>query len=105
MYGPGVVVVRVFGKLLSLTAIALTTPIDDHTGELRMLYHVRKPAGLPFLAPLLKLVFRTQALGEVREEVRIWDHEIHQARPVLLPHERGIKALRRWYAQFYPAGS
>ncbi|MGW4212565.1 Rieske 2Fe-2S domain-containing protein [Lentzea sp. NPDC004789] len=103
MYGPGVMVVRVFGKLLSLTAIALTTPIDDRTSELRMLYHVRKPAGLPFLAPLLKLVFRTQALGEVREEVRIWDHKIHQARPVLLQHERGIKALRRWYAQFYPA--
>jgi len=105
MYGPGVMVVRVFGKLLSLTAIALTTPIDDRTSELRMLYHVRKPAGLPFLAPLLKLVFRTQALGEVREEVRIWDHKIHQARPVLLRHERGIKALRRWYAQFYPTGT
>ena len=40
---------------------------------------------------------------EVREEVRIWDHKVHQARPVLLQHERGIKALRRWYAQFYPA--
>ena len=39
----------------------------------------------------------------MREEVRIWDHKIHQARPVLLPHEKGIRALRRWYAQFYPA--
>jgi hypothetical protein len=39
----------------------------------------------------------------VREEVRIWDHKIHQSRPVLLPHEKGIRALRRWYAQFYPS--
>jgi len=103
MYGPGVMVVRVHGSMLSLTAIALTNPIDDRTSELRMLYHLRKPAGMPFLTPALKLIFRTQAFGEVREETRIWDHKIHRARPVLLPHENGIKALRRWYAQFYPA--
>ncbi len=103
MYGPGVMVVRVHGSMLSLTAIALTNPIDDRTSELRMLYHLRKPAGMPFLTPALKLIFRTQAFGEVREETRIWDHKIHRARPVLLPHEHGIKALRRWYAQFYPA--
>jgi hypothetical protein len=67
-----------------------------------MLYYLRKPAWLPFLTPLFKLVFRAEALGEVREEVQIWDHKIHQPRPVLLPHEKGIRALRRWYAQFYP---
>ncbi|MFI0774477.1 Rieske 2Fe-2S domain-containing protein [Streptomyces sp. NPDC021212] len=103
MYGPGVMVVRVLGPVLSVTAVALTTPVDDRTSEMRMLYYVRKPARLPLLAPVLKLVFRAEALKEVREEVRIWDHKIHQARPVLLPHEKGIRALRRWYAQFYPA--
>ncbi len=103
MYGPGVMVVRVHGPVLSVTAVALTTPIDDRTSELRMLYYLRKPSRLPFLTPLFKLAFRAEALGEVREEVEIWDHKIHQARPVLLPHEKGIKALRRWYAQFYPS--
>jgi hypothetical protein len=53
------------------TAPEFAGPIDDvqtarnRTSELRMLYHVRKPTGLPFLAPVLKLVFRSQALGEV----------------------------------------
>ncbi|WP_405818880.1 Rieske 2Fe-2S domain-containing protein [Streptomyces sp. NBC_01390] len=105
MYGPGVMVVRVHGPVLSVTAVALTTPVDDRTSELRMLYYVRKPARFPLrlLTPLLKLVFRAEALGEVREEVEIWDHKIHQARPVLLPHEKGIRALRRWYMQFYPS--
>jgi phenylpropionate dioxygenase-like ring-hydroxylating dioxygenase large terminal subunit len=103
MYGPGVMVVRSHGPALSVTAVALTTPVDDRTSEMRMLYYLRKPARLPFLVPLLKLVFRAEALGEVREEVRIWDHKIHQSRPVLLPHEKGIRALRRWYAQFYPS--
>ncbi|GGZ96021.1 hypothetical protein GCM10010344_75410 [Streptomyces bluensis] len=103
MYGPGVMVVRAHGPVLSVTAVALTTPVDDRTSEMRMLYYVRKPSRLPLLAPALKLVFRAEALNEVREEVRIWDHKIHQARPVLLPHEKGIRALRRWYAQFYPA--
>ncbi len=78
MYGPGVMVVRVHGPVLSVTAVALTTPVDDRTSELRMLYYVRKPARLPFLTPVLKLVFRAAALGEVREEVRIWDHKIHR---------------------------
>ena len=103
MYGPGVMVVRVHGPVLSVTAVALTTPVDDRTSEMRMLYYLRKPARLPFLTPVFKLIFRAEALGEVREEVRIWDHKIHQPRPVLLPHEKGIRALRRWYAQFYPA--
>ncbi|MET7475939.1 Rieske 2Fe-2S domain-containing protein [Streptomyces sp. NPDC005648] len=105
MYGPGVMVVRTHGPALSVTAVALSTPVDETTSELRMLYYLRHPGrgGLRFLTPALKLVFRAEALGEVREEVRIWDHKIHQARPVLLPHEQGIKRLRRWYAQFYPA--
>ncbi|MDX3247420.1 Rieske 2Fe-2S domain-containing protein [Streptomyces sp. ME18-1-4] len=102
MYGPGVMVVRTHGPALSVTAVALSTPVDDRTSELRMLYYLRKPARAPFLTPALKLVFRAEALGEVREEVRIWDHKIHQPRPVLLPHEKGIRELRRWYAQFYP---
>ncbi|MFF0161626.1 Rieske 2Fe-2S domain-containing protein [Streptomyces sp. NPDC005263] len=104
MYGPGVMVVRTHGSALSVTAVALTTPVDDRTSEMRMLYYIRKPARLPFLTPALKLAFRAVALGEVREEVRIWDHKVHQPRPVLLPHAKGIKALRRWYAQFYPPG-
>ncbi|MFF7265669.1 Rieske 2Fe-2S domain-containing protein [Streptomyces sp. NPDC008159] len=106
MYGPGVMVVRTHGPVLSVTAVALSTPVDERTSELRMLYHLRGPARGPLLSallsPLLKLVFRREALGEVREEVRIWDHKIHQPRPVLLPHEKGIRAIRRWYAQFYP---
>ncbi|MEV7892165.1 Rieske 2Fe-2S domain-containing protein [Streptomyces sp. NPDC002817] len=102
MYGPGVMVVRTHGPVLSVTAVALSTPVDDRTSELRMLYYIRKPAWLPFLTPLAKLVFRMAALDEVRKEVGIWDHKIYQAHPVLLPHEKGIKALRRWYAQFYP---
>ncbi|HEY8982931.1 MAG TPA: Rieske 2Fe-2S domain-containing protein [Streptomyces sp.] len=102
MYGPGVMVVRTQGPVLSLTAIALSTPVDDQTSELRMLYYLRKPPRAPFLTPLLKLVFRSQALGEVREEVLIWDHKVHLPKPVLLPHEKGIRALRKWYAQFYP---
>jgi hypothetical protein len=54
MYGPGVMVVRVEGPVLSLTAVALTTPVDERTSEMRMLYDLRKPARLPLLAPASK---------------------------------------------------
>ena len=37
MYGPGVMVVRTHGPVLSVTAVALSTPVDDRTSELRML--------------------------------------------------------------------
>jgi phenylpropionate dioxygenase-like ring-hydroxylating dioxygenase large terminal subunit len=101
MYGPGVMVVRTHGPALSVTAVALTTPIDEKTSEMRMLYFIRKPTWAPFLSPLYKMVFKRAALPEVRQEIAIWDHKIYRERPVLLPHEQGIKALRRWYAQFY----
>ncbi|MGW1270364.1 Rieske 2Fe-2S domain-containing protein [Streptomyces sp. NPDC002491] len=103
MHGPGLMVVRTHGPLLSVTAVALTTPVDDRTSELRMLYYIRKPARLPLLTPLAKLVFRIEALDEVRMETAIWDQKIHRPHPILLPHEKGIRALRRWYTQFYPA--
>lgn len=51
MYGPGVMVVRTHGPVLSVTAVALSTPVDDRTSELRMLYYIRKPSWLPFLTP------------------------------------------------------
>ncbi|MET8427149.1 Rieske 2Fe-2S domain-containing protein [Nocardia sp. NPDC004860] len=105
MYGPGIMVVRTTGALITMTAIALTTPIDDTTSQLRMLYYIRRRPGFPFAAPILKLALRLVAFGEVREELAIWDHKIHRPRPVLLPHEKGIKSLRRWYAQFYPPQS
>jgi phenylpropionate dioxygenase-like ring-hydroxylating dioxygenase large terminal subunit len=101
MHGPGVMAVRVHGRYFSLTTVALTTPIDERTSELRLLNYVAKPSAAPFLHPLLKQAFRLVALPEVRQEVRIWDHKIHRPRPVLLPHEQGIRALRKWYAQFY----
>lgn len=101
MYGPGVMLVRAHGSLMSVTAVALTTPIDERTSEMRMLYYLRKPSRLSIMMPLLKLIFRWETSRELREEVRIWDHKIYRAQPILLPHEVGIKALRRWYAQFY----
>ncbi|MFI1918327.1 hypothetical protein [Nocardia sp. NPDC020380] len=91
------------GRYLSITPSA--GPASDIAGVPRVHHYVRKPAGIPFAASILKLAFRLVAFREVREELEIWDHKIHRPRPVLLPHEKGIKALRRWYAQFYPAES
>ncbi|TDZ78938.1 3-ketosteroid-9-alpha-monooxygenase oxygenase subunit [Mycobacteroides salmoniphilum] len=103
MYGPGVMVVRTQGRFFSMTALALTTPIDAERSEMTMLYYVRKPRGAALaLTPLLKLIFRISAFKEVHHEVAIWDNKIHRAKPILLPHEQGIRALRQWYQQFYP---
>jgi hypothetical protein len=103
MFGPGVMVARTRGDFLTSTTLALTTPIDASTSEMRLLHYIAGPERAPYLSPVLQAIFRTVATPEVRKEVRIWNHKIHRARPVFLPHERGIRALRRWYAQFYEA--
>ncbi|MEH0420372.1 hypothetical protein [Streptomyces sp. B21-083] len=51
------------------------------------------PRTFRLLTSTRKLVFRRGGLGEVREEVEIWDLKIHRTSPVLLPHEKGIRAI------------
>lgn len=105
MYGPGVMVVRVEERFFRLAAIALTTPVDDETSELRMIYLIERPRYAPFLHPLLRELFRMTTDGEVDSEIAIWDRKVFSERPVFLRHETGIRALRRWYAQFYPSAA
>lgn len=103
MHGPGVMIVRTSGKYMRTTTIALTTPVDDTTSELRLLHYIKRKKNAPMLMPAQKLFFKLVAGPEVLEERRIWDAKIWRERPVLLPHETGIRSLRRWYAQFYDA--
>lgn len=101
MYGPGVALVRVTTSIMDISAIALTTPVDEQLSEMRMIYLIKRPPFAPLLHPLLRAIFRITAYGEVDAEAAIWDRKIYQRRPILLPHEKGIRALRRWYEQFY----
>lgn len=101
MHGPGIMVVRTVGRYITTTTIALTTPVDDSVSELRLLHYVKRKPNAPWLTPLQKAFFSYIARPEVLEEKRIWDHKVWRERPILLPHETGIRALRRWYAQFY----
>lgn len=105
MIGPGVMIVRTTGRHFEATAIAFTTPIDATRSELRMTYFLGRPSRLPFLAPLVPWVFARVSDPEVEAEVAIWDRKRYLTRPVLLPHETGIRELRRWYAQFYDVAS
>ena len=94
-------VVRSAGKAIRLVAIALTNPIDDTSSELRMTYMIKNWYGLPLLDSLLRLTFGLLTDPEVDAENAIWDRKTYVARPLFLPHEKGIRALRRWYEQFY----
>lgn len=101
MHGPGVMIVRTAGRYMTTTTVALTTPIDDRASELHLLHYIKRAELGRVLVPFQKLFFNLVAGPEIREERRIWDAKIWRERPILLPHETGIRALRRWYAQFY----
>lgn len=66
-----------------------------------MIYLIKRPRFAPLLHPLLRAIFQTAAYGEVDAEASIRDRKIYRPRPILLPHEKGIRALRRWYEQCY----
>ncbi|MFW6067449.1 MAG: Rieske 2Fe-2S domain-containing protein [Myxococcota bacterium] len=43
-------------------------------------------------------------ISQWREDIAIWEHKVHRRRPMLVPGDGPILAMRRWYARFYPDG-
>jgi cholesterol 7-desaturase len=43
-------------------------------------------------------------IAQWREDVAIWEHKIYRPRPMLVPGDGPILAMRRWYQRFYPEG-
>jgi hypothetical protein len=100
MYGPGVMDVSAVGPM-NLLALALTTPLDQGYSEMRLLSSIKNPLGSRILGALMRWYYSERSSAEVSIEEKIWDNKTHLSRPVLLPHEKGIRRLRDWYQQFY----
>lgn len=42
-------------------------------------------------------------IAQWREDIAIWEHKVYNRRPMLVPDDGPILAMRRWYARFYPS--
>jgi nitrite reductase/ring-hydroxylating ferredoxin subunit len=100
MFGPGVMFFRTLGFAPS-SVLALTTPIDEHASELRLLVAADDVLGIPLSRFLHAFVLRSVAASDLAIEGRIWGYKKWVARPLFLGHERVQRQIRAWYQQFY----
>jgi len=91
-YGLGLVWLRTPGQVPFLTA---TTPIDDETVDLRLLFLVDDHLDDAGKA-MIEAIAATTA-----DDVPIWEHKVYRDRPHLVPGDGPIGVLRKWARQFY----
>lgn len=97
-FGPGIAVLRVPNMMTVLTT---TTPIDRRHCRLNWHFHVAAP--LAHLAD--DMVAGVTGEYGLMADVPIWRDKVFLERPVLVKGDGNIAEFRRWYAQFYDAGS
>ena len=91
-YGLGLVWLRTPGQVPFLTA---TTPIDDESVDLRLLFLVHDGIDEAGKAMIDAIAATTAS------DVPIWEHKVYRERPVLVPGDGPIGVLRKWAKQFY----
>jgi phenylpropionate dioxygenase-like ring-hydroxylating dioxygenase large terminal subunit len=83
-----------------VTFLTATTPVDEESVELRLLFLVHEGPGATGLSPASKAAL--DALCEnVARDVPIWEHKVYRDRPPLVAGDGPIGVLRKWARQFY----
>ncbi|NRB38509.1 MAG: Rieske (2Fe-2S) protein [Pseudomonadales bacterium] len=100
MIGPGFMVVKTSG-LFTVSAFALTTPIDETWSEMRFYTTAQRVWWLPGMAWYAHRLLRKTAIKDLTVEGAIWNHKQYLEKPIFQAHERSIGKFRKWYQQFY----
>jgi 3-ketosteroid 9alpha-monooxygenase subunit A len=98
--GLGLVWLRTHSEPVSWFLTA-TTPIDDESVELRLLFLVRDETGTGALSPAGRAMVDATVENTSRD-VPIWEHKIYIERAPLVADDGPIRELRNWARQFYP---
>jgi hypothetical protein len=102
MYGPGFGVTRFQGvveTLLMITGIPLEP--DLHRTTIRFI--VRRLPGNEAATRGVARAFVAEIARQYAQDIPIWEHKRYLERPQLCDGDGPILALRRYFAQFYPA--
>ena len=97
MYGPGLSLTRVTGKMAGVS-IQTLTPIDDEKCEVVHTYYAKKsePAGKAELE-----AFFDYYASDWELDFGLWNTKVYRPQPLLAENDGDVGRFRRWYKQFY----
>jgi phenylpropionate dioxygenase-like ring-hydroxylating dioxygenase large terminal subunit len=99
MYGPGLQVTRLHGRMQGVSVNSLT-PTNDGRLEVGHAYYVRHSAG----AERAEVeAFWDYYMDDHALDFNIWNHKTYLPNPALAAEDGDIAGFRRWFRQFYPA--
>jgi nitrite reductase/ring-hydroxylating ferredoxin subunit len=97
MWGPGLSLTRVSGKMQGVSVQTLT-PLDDEKVEICHSYYAHRSVSLSQAA--LEGFFDFYA-SDWELDFNLWNHKVFRPRPLLADGDGDIGRYRRWYKQFY----
>jgi len=92
------------GQGVEYVFLTATTPIDEDSVHMRLLFLVNEGPGASELSPAARAQIRLTSDNTARD-VPIWEHKVYRERAPLVPGDGPIVALRRWATQFYEHAS
>jgi len=96
-WGLGLAAVRISGiGNAGLLMFSASAPLDRRTTHMRWVFTVTRN-----LANTVGEDFVQGLQDGVRQDLRIWTHKVHRARPVLCAADETLAAFRSWARQFY----
>lgn len=84
------------------------TPVDENTIQIRAAYRVVPKAGNTIPMDMLKGIFSVvgpEVKRQLEQDFAIWTNKAYLANPMLAASDGPILKYRKWYSQFYPAGT
>ncbi|HXZ85666.1 MAG TPA: Rieske 2Fe-2S domain-containing protein [Myxococcota bacterium] len=97
MYGPGLSLTRVTGRLAGVS-IQTLTPLDDELCEVVHTYYAKKSE--PATKAELEGFFDFYA-SDWELDFKLWNQKIYRPQPLLAENDGDVGRFRRWYKQFY----
>lgn len=101
-YGLGLVWLRQRGeRRLEYTFLTATTPIDEESVHLRVLFVVNEGAGATAVSDASRTALAV-VIDNIARDIPIWEHKVYRERPPLVRGDGPIPLIRHWARQFYP---
>jgi phenylpropionate dioxygenase-like ring-hydroxylating dioxygenase large terminal subunit len=97
LYGPGLQVTRLSGKLSGVSVNSLT-PIGTEKVEVAHTYYVKAADAA---AEKEVEAFWDFYVEDHHADFQIWNHKIYRERPVLAEGDGDVAGFRRWFRRFY----
>ena len=102
MYGPGFGVTRFEGVIETLLLIT-GIPLEQELHRTTIRFVVKKLPGNEEATRSVARAFVAEIARQYEQDIPIWENKRYLERPLLCDGDGPILAIRRYFAQFYPA--